>query len=72
MKKVTSKMSELQAKAICKWLDFKSSERGDTNFISIIIVLAIVVVVGGIFLGIVNTYMPQFGDKINDFFDSIL
>jgi len=72
MRKVTSKMNELQAKAICKWLDFKNSERGDTNFISIIIILAIVVVVGGLFFGIVTTFMPQLGQKINQFFQNIL
>ncbi len=38
--------------------DFKESERGDTNFISMLLIIAIVVVLAGAFL--------KFGDSIMD------
>lgn len=49
-----------------------TSERGDTNFISIIIILAIVAFVGALFFGVVKTFMPQFFDNITAFFDNVL
>ena len=49
-----------------------TSERGDTNFISIIIVLAIIAIVGAMFYGIVKTYMPQLLEQVTDFFDNLL
>ena len=52
--------------------ELMSSERGDTNFISIIIILAIVAFVGAMFFGVVKTFMPQFFGKIEEFFANVL
>ena len=49
-----------------------TSERGDTNFISIIIVLAIVAFVGAMFFAVVKEFMPQFFDQIKAFFGNVL
>ena len=49
-----------------------TSERGDTNFISIIIILAIVAFVGALFLGLVKKYVPDFFSSIEAFFGNVL
>ena len=63
-------MRKVSKKAFFK--EIISSERGDTNFISIIIVLAIIAIVGAMFYGIVKTYMPQLLTQVTDFFDNLL
>ena len=49
-----------------------TSERGDTNFISIIIILAIVAFVGALFLGLVKKYVHDFFSSIEAFFGNVL
>lgn len=52
------------------FFDFKNSlksERGDTNFISIIIILGIVVVVAGVFIGFKEQLVRQARELINNF-----
>ena len=51
--------------------EMMSSERGDTNFISIIIILAIVAVVGSAFFLLVKTFMPKFFASIKEFFNNV-
>ena len=63
-------MRKVSKKAFFK--EIISSERGDTNFISIIIILAIVAFVGGLFFAVVNEFMPQFFDNIKEFFGNVL
>lgn len=64
------KLNRLQAKAICAFLEFKNSERGDTNFISIIIIAAIVVALAGLLWAILSGGMNKIGQVINNFIDS--
>lgn len=52
------------------FFDFKNSlksERGDTNFISIIIILGIVVVVAGVFIGFKEQLVQKARELINNF-----
>ena len=70
MKTLSDKINRLQAKAICKYLEFKNSERGDTNFISIIIIAAIVVALAGLLWTILSGGMNKVGNVINDFIDN--
>lgn len=54
------------------FFDFKNSlksERGDTNFISIIIILGIVVVVAGVFIGFKEQLVQKARELINNFTD---
>ncbi len=46
---------------------FKNEERGDTNFISISIILAIVVILVATFLGFRDQIMSVVSDKVNKF-----
>lgn len=45
-----SKLNKMVAKARCKAYNFIHNEKGDTNFISILVILAIVTVLIGSFL----------------------
>lgn len=52
------------------FFDFKNSlksERGDTNFISIIIILGIVVVVAAVFIAFKNQIVEKAGDMVEQF-----
>lgn len=49
MKGLVEKMDRLQRRALAGIIDFYNSEKGDTNFISIIIIIAIVIALAGIF-----------------------
>ena len=42
-------------------------ERGDTNFISIIIIMGIVILLAGVFLGFKNTIVEKIGTIVNGF-----
>ena len=63
-----------------KWLRVKAaklhawmtSERGDTNFISILVVLAIVMVVAGTFIGFKDQILGWVQDSMPSFFDKKL
>lgn len=48
--------------------DFVTTEDGDTNFVSMLIIIAVVVVMAGAFLGIVKkTLLPTLEKTVNDF-----
>ena len=47
--------------------DFLDDERGDTNFISIIIILGIVVLLAGVFMGFRDTIVAQVQGIVNGF-----
>ena len=60
-------LGEMQFKAMRAFSEFKNSEKGDTNFISIIIIIAIVLVLAGAFFAIANGGMTTIGTKFNSF-----
>ena len=63
-KMLEDKLLRLYVKAAC----FKmSSDRGDTNFISIIIILGIVIILAGAFIGFKDKIMEQIEPIINGF-----
>jgi hypothetical protein len=51
--------------------DFKESERGDTNFISMLLIIAIVVVLAGLFLTLGKDVMATVTQKIEEFLESL-
>ena len=54
--------------AIQTWFyDFKNEERGDTNFISILIILAIVVILLGVFIGFMDTIIQRVQEIVDGF-----
>ena len=50
MKKINDLMLKMYTKATCAMYNLKNSERGDTNFVSILLIVAVVVVLAGLFL----------------------
>lgn len=68
MKGLVKKLNRLQSRAIAGICDFYNSEKGDTNFISIIIIIAIVIALAGIFYtfatGGMNTISKAFTDAL--------
>ena len=71
MKKMKAMVNNLYFRGITSWNCFKSSERGDTNFISILLIIAIVVVLAGAFLALGNQVMSTVSQKIMDFLNNL-
>lgn len=51
--------------------DFKESERGDTNFISMLLIIAIVVVLAGAFLTMGKGVMKTVTEQVDEFLKSL-
>lgn len=64
---IKSKLTQLYCKAATDLYYAKNSDQGDTNFISIIIVLAIVIIVAGVFVGFKDQILEAAEEAINDF-----
>lgn len=76
MNKVDQMLINLYVMVISGWSDFKQdfqqSERGDTNFISVLLILAIVLILAGFFLTVVrDMVMPTVQQKVNDFMQNL-
>ena len=67
MTKIKERMDELVIGGKCVWDNFWNNEKGDTNFISIAIIVSIVVVLACIFLAIGQNSMNNVGNKVNNF-----
>lgn len=50
-----------------KYRAFRDSERGDTNFVSMLLIIGIVVVLAGLFLSLGKNTMTSIGNKVNTF-----
>ena len=51
--------------------DFKESERGDTNFISMLLIIAIVVVLAGAFLTLGKDVMKTVSEQVRKFLEGL-
>ncbi len=71
MKKIREMMTNLQFKAFCAVQNFKNSERGDTNFVSMLIIIGIVVVLAGLFLTLGKDVMASISQKVKDFINGL-
>lgn len=71
MKKINEMLTKLQIKAYCALSDFKNSERGDTNFVSMLIIIGIVVVLAGLFLTLGKDVMTSISQKVKDFINGL-
>ncbi len=64
---IKSKLTQLYCKAATDLYYAKNSEQGDTNFISIIIILAIVILVAGIFIIFRDKILTSASKAIEDY-----
>lgn len=71
MKKIQDMMAKMQIKAFCAVQNFKNSERGDTNFVSMLIIIGIVVVLAGLFLTLGKDVMTSISQKVKDFINGL-
>lgn len=66
---IKSKLTQLYCKAATDLYYAKNSDQGDTNFISIIIILAIVIIVAGVFVGFKDRIIGSATEAIEKFED---
>lgn len=59
MGKIDEMLIGMKVRAYCALEEFKNSERGDTNFISMLLILGIVVVLAGTFLTLAKTTVME-------------
>lgn len=71
MKKIKEMLAKMQVKAFCAISDFKNSERGDTNFVSMLIIIGIVVVLAGLFLTLGKNVVSQISQKVMNFINGL-
>lgn len=66
--KLVKKLNSLMLKGKCKAICFMAEEKGDTNFISILVILGIVLALAGVFLVFKNQVLDWVDTNIGDFF----
>ena len=62
-----SKIQKLQAKAAAQLQEVIKNEKGDTNFISILIILGIVIILAGVFMVFKDQIVGQVQEIIDGF-----
>ena len=60
-------ITNVQLKALATIQNFIKNERGDTNFISILIILGVVILVAGIFIGFKDQIVGQVKEIVDGF-----
>lgn len=69
LKKIINKIEEAMGKLVCKVAESEvvQEERGDTNFISILIILGVVILLAGVFMTFKNQIVGMVTDIIDGF-----
>mgnify|MGYP003303850345 CR=1 FL=1 len=67
MKNLTRKMNVALTRAKFAVEEFLNEERGDTNFISIAIILVVVLVIAVVFIRLGNTVTSGLNEKMSEF-----
>ena len=67
MKKIDAMILKLYLNVTNAVEEFKKSERGDTNFVSMLLIIGIVVVLAGLFLTLGKGVMSSITTTINEF-----
>lgn len=71
MNKLDDMLLALRVKAECAWNNFMDSERGDTNFVSMLLIIGIVVVIAGLFLTFGKGVMQTISGKVTQFISEL-
>lgn len=71
MNKLDDMLLALRVKAECAWDNFMDSERGDTNFVSMLLIIGIVVVIAGLFLTFGKGVMTTISGKVTQFISKL-
>ena len=67
MRKWEETVTRWYIRGMIAWNDFKDSERGDTNFIAIALILAVVVILAGMFYAMGDTVMDKVKTSVENF-----
>lgn len=68
MRVIKEKVNELMIKTMVKFQAFKNDENGDTNFISILVLLGIALALAGVFLAFKDQVIGWVDSNIGSFF----
>jgi purine-cytosine permease-like protein len=71
MQKIETMLIQMYVMAMSAINDFKKSERGDTNFVSMLLIIGIVVVLAGLFLTLGKSVMTTITQNVNKFLKSL-
>lgn len=71
MRKIDLMLTKAYLKATNAFNEFKASERGDTNFVSMLLIIGIVVVLAGLFLTLGKGVMTSIQTKITTFINGL-
>jgi pilus assembly protein TadC len=71
MKRIKETIRKMEVKALCAMKNFKDSERGDTNFVSMIMIISIVVILAGLFLTLGKDAMQAVADQVTKFINGL-
>ncbi len=71
MEKLNRSLLGMYVRAAAAVKSFAEGERGDTNFISILIILAIVVALAALFLTLGTDIMDKIGKMVMDWIDGV-
>ena len=71
MERINQMLVTLYLTVTGTWEDFKESERGDTNFVSMLLIIGIVVVLAGLFLTLGRGVMDTVTQKVTDFLNGL-
>ncbi|MGE9976324.1 hypothetical protein ACQRAS_10040 [Coprococcus catus] len=71
MGKINEMLIKLQFRKNRAFEEFKKSERGDTNFVSMLLIIGIVVVLAGLFLTLGQGVMTAIEGKITTFINGL-
>lgn len=71
MKKLMNKLNNVLMQAKDKAAEFVSNERGDTNFISIAIILIVIIGVAIVFIGFRDSILAAFTEATQDLLDAL-
>ena len=71
MNRIDGMITRLYMKMCAAVKTFKESERGDTNFVSMLLIIGIVVVLAGLFLTLGKGVMSSITQKVMDFIKNL-
>lgn len=71
MKKLNELMVMLYVAVATKLTEFKEREEGDTNFVSMLLIIGIVVVLAGLFLTLGRGVVTRISQKVTQFISSL-
>lgn len=71
MQKLMNKLNNALMQAKDKAAEFVSNERGDTNFISIAIILIVIIGVAIVFIGFRDSILAAFTEATQDLLDAL-